>query len=245
MRGPLSGRRGKLTRRDPAPTLLGTDRPTEALSARIIGAGAIGTISTDLWGDVVHWSSEAQAMFGWSSNDAVGKHLDRLLSPVVPEGRPSGTQARKADRQLEDVPGIFEVLSAGPSWSGTLAETRLRGGVAPRMLAASPLKSTRGTVIGHVVICIEDAAPDSVDSPGTDAPATRVSHDCTHATHTVNQESHSAEQIFRQVFSENPVGTALVGTDARILDVNAALCRSLGFSHEELVGKSFVRVQSS
>lgn len=46
--------------------------------------------------------------------------------------------------------------------------------------------------------------------------------------------------MFRQVFAESPVGTALVGTDARITHVNPSLCRSLGYSSEELIGKSFV-----
>lgn len=47
---------------------------------------------------------------------------------------------------------------------------------------------------------------------------------------------------FRKVFVESPVGTALVGTDARVIDVNASLCRSLGYSAEELVGKNMVEL---
>jgi diguanylate cyclase (GGDEF)-like protein/PAS domain S-box-containing protein len=45
---------------------------------------------------------------------------------------------------------------------------------------------------------------------------------------------------FRQVFVDSPVGTALVGIDARIVDVNHSLCRSLGLRPEDLVGKNFV-----
>jgi len=50
----------------------------------------------------------------------------------------------------------------------------------------------------------------------------------------------AASERFKKVFCESPVGTALVGTDSLIVDVNGSLCRSLGFSPDQLVGKSFV-----
>src|SRR5690349_12198202 len=48
------------------------------------------------------------------------------------------------------------------------------------------------------------------------------------------------QERFRNAFQNAPIGMALVGLDGRFLDVNAALCRLLGYSPEEL---SLVTVQ--
>src|ERR1700694_2631414 len=48
------------------------------------------------------------------------------------------------------------------------------------------------------------------------------------------------QQRFRNAFQNAPIGMALVGTDGRFLDVNAALCQLLGYSPEQL---SLITVQ--
>ena len=49
----------------------------------------------------------------------------------------------------------------------------------------------------------------------------------------------SARQL-NSIFDHSPVGIALVAPDNRFLEVNAALCRFLGYAEEELRGLSFV-----
>jgi PAS domain S-box-containing protein len=51
-----------------------------------------------------------------------------------------------------------------------------------------------------------------------------------------------AEERFRGVFEDSPVGIALVGSDFRLSDANPALCAITGFTRDELVGRSFEQI---
>ena len=48
---------------------------------------------------------------------------------------------------------------------------------------------------------------------------------------------HNAEERFRAVFENAPVGIALVGTDDELIDANRLLCKMLEWRRDELVGK--------
>ncbi len=52
--GTWSGRRRSTHRHDLTETLLANGQLPESLCSRLIGADGLGTISTDLWGNVVH-----------------------------------------------------------------------------------------------------------------------------------------------------------------------------------------------
>lgn len=47
-----------------------------------------------------------------------------------------------------------------------------------------------------------------------------------------------SEQRFRSLFTNSPLGKALIGPDQRIREVNPALCRMLGFAADELEGRA-------
>ncbi len=49
-----------------------------------------------------------------------------------------------------------------------------------------------------------------------------------------------SEARFRQVFEQSPLGKATADLEMRFREVNPALCRMLGYSPEELVGKRFM-----
>jgi len=49
-----------------------------------------------------------------------------------------------------------------------------------------------------------------------------------------------SEERFRSAFEDAYAGVALVGLDARFVQVNPALCEMLGYAREELVGRSFL-----
>jgi PAS domain S-box-containing protein len=51
-----------------------------------------------------------------------------------------------------------------------------------------------------------------------------------------------SEERFRRVFEEGPLGVALVARDYRLLKVNNALCRMVGYSEEELTQKTFADI---
>lgn len=50
------------------------------------------------------------------------------------------------------------------------------------------------------------------------------------------------EELFRLIFDQSPLGTALVSLDYRFLRVNAAFCRMTGYSAEELTGLTFPEI---
>jgi PAS domain S-box-containing protein len=51
-----------------------------------------------------------------------------------------------------------------------------------------------------------------------------------------------SEQRFRRVFEQSPLGKAMAGLDFRFRAVNPALCDMLGYSDDELIGRSFLDV---
>ena len=50
-------------------------------------------------------------------------------------------------------------------------------------------------------------------------------------------EAHLAEERFRNVFAEGPLGMHVVGLDHRYVQVNAMFCRMLGYSEAEILGR--------
>jgi PAS domain S-box-containing protein len=55
----------------------------------------------------------------------------------------------------------------------------------------------------------------------------------------VEEALRRSEERFRSSFRDAAIGMALVGTDGRWLQVNRSLCQMLGYSEEELLGKTF------
>ncbi len=51
-----------------------------------------------------------------------------------------------------------------------------------------------------------------------------------------------SEQRFRRVFEQSPLGKAMAGLDFRFRAVNPALCAMLGYTEDELVGRSFLDI---
>lgn len=71
--------------------------------------------------------------------------------------------------------------------------------------------------------------------PGSDgAELLTVGRDVTER-HLAEQRLRESQERFRLAMADAPIGMALVGLDARFLDVNAALCELLGRSREELL----------
>ena len=51
-----------------------------------------------------------------------------------------------------------------------------------------------------------------------------------------------SEQRFRRVFEQSPLGKAMAGLDLRFRAVNPALCAMLGYTEDELIGRSFLDI---
>jgi PAS domain S-box-containing protein len=59
------------------------------------------------------------------------------------------------------------------------------------------------------------------------------------AGQTVEERLRESEERFREAFDYAAIGKALVGLDGRWLKVNRALCDIVGYSEEELLGRTF------
>ncbi len=51
-----------------------------------------------------------------------------------------------------------------------------------------------------------------------------------------------SEERFRHVFEQSPLGKAMAGRDFRFRAVNPALCEMLGYTEDELIGRSFLDI---
>jgi PAS domain S-box-containing protein len=56
---------------------------------------------------------------------------------------------------------------------------------------------------------------------------------------TIRRES---ENVFRIIFDQSPVGSVMVGMDKRFIRCNAAFCHFLGYTEEELIGKTISEI---
>jgi PAS domain S-box-containing protein len=63
-------------------------------------------------------------------------------------------------------------------------------------------------------------------------------HDLSESRH-MQQALEASEERFRSAMQQSPIGMALVATDGRWLEVNPALCAIVGYTREEMLGRSF------
>jgi len=93
------------------------------------------------------------------------------------------------------------------------------------------------TVGGDYLLTEATVVPLASDGQGV-AEMIGVVHDVSRQRAT-EEELRAAKERFRQAFKQGPLGMALIDCDARITNVNNALCRLVGYTKEELVGKPF------
>ncbi len=63
-------------------------------------------------------------------------------------------------------------------------------------------------------------------------------HDLSESRH-MQQQLDASEERFQSAMQQSPIGMALVAIDGRWLEVNPALCAIVGYTREELLGKSY------
>ncbi len=118
---------------DPLQSLL-ADR-ARGFEARLLDAVQQAVIATDAQGVVVFWNAFATRLFGWSSDEAVGRPILELTPTELTR---------------QDAEAIMADLTAGRSWAGEFTVRRKDGSEFPAFVVDSPLLDDDGRLIGIV-----------------------------------------------------------------------------------------------
>ena len=105
--------------------------------AQLLNTVEQSVIATDLDGIVTYWNRFAEQLFGWMTNEAVGRNIVELTTPEI-----------MAEQSAE----IMSQLRQGKSWTGDFYVRRKDGAVFPARVHDSPVLDESGNLIGIVGI---------------------------------------------------------------------------------------------
>ncbi|MBA2534041.1 MAG: PAS domain S-box protein [Rubrobacter sp.] len=108
--------------------------------SRLLDAVGQAVVATDVGGKVVYWNRGAEKIFGFSSEEAMGRLAEDFgISENV----------------LEKVAKSSEGPGTGTSWSGELTVLRKDGGSLPVLVTGTPLNDEQGDLIGIICVCTD------------------------------------------------------------------------------------------
>lgn len=108
--------------------------------AQLLNAVQQAVVATDPAGVVIFWNSFAESLYGWTAEEAIGKHIMQLTP--APFMRDHGHE-------------IVERTAAGGSWTGEFLVQGKSGKAFPALLTSSPFLDEKGTIIGLVGVSID------------------------------------------------------------------------------------------
>jgi len=111
-----------------------TPHETGFAADEVLASFAQAVIVTDLAGVVSYWNRAAEALYGWTAEEALGRNINTLTVPDVTQ--PVATQ-------------ILELLKAGHSWTGGFTVRRKDGTMFPALVSDSGLYRD-GELVGIV-----------------------------------------------------------------------------------------------
>jgi PAS domain S-box-containing protein len=102
---------------------------------RLLDAVGQAIIATDLQGRIIYWNRAAEELYGWSTEEVMGR-------PIV--------EVTPSEELLERAEEIMSELRAGRSWSGEFVVQRKGGSTFPAMVTDSPVYDEQGTLVGII-----------------------------------------------------------------------------------------------
>jgi PAS domain S-box-containing protein len=105
----------------------------------------LAVIATDADGVVTTWNARAETVYGWTRDEAVGRHISDLTVPA--EGQATAEE-------------VMAAIQRGESWQGSFRVCRKDGSVFTAYVKDSPIHDADGRLIGVVGCSIEIADPD-------------------------------------------------------------------------------------
>jgi PAS domain S-box-containing protein len=114
-----------------------TEEKDEQLRFQAMLLDAVGqsVIATDLEGKVLYWNRAAEEIYGWSSEEALGRRLRDLTV---------------SEESLEKAEEVGSELRAGRAWSGETLLRRKDGSYVPVLGTATPLFDHRRNLVGMI-----------------------------------------------------------------------------------------------
>ncbi|HRW05199.1 MAG TPA: PAS domain S-box protein [Caldilineaceae bacterium] len=110
------------------------------LQTELLNAVEQAVIATDLTGTVTYWNRFAEKLYGWTSNEALGRNV--LALTQVPA-------------LVDQAQTIMANLQEGKSWRGELLVQRRDGTSFPAYVMDSPVQNEQGELIGIVGISFD------------------------------------------------------------------------------------------
>lgn len=108
--------------------------PVRMLAEEVDGPDR-AVIATDALGTVVYWGVGAEAMYGWTAGEALGRPITELTP-----------------QDMSEAEGIMDALKAGDPWSGVFDVRRKDGHHFRARVTDVPVHDARGQLLGIVGI---------------------------------------------------------------------------------------------
>jgi PAS domain S-box-containing protein len=108
--------------------------------AQLLNAVQQAVVATSPSGIVIFWNQFAENLYGWTADEAVGKHIMELTP--APFMREHGHE-------------IVDRTASGGSWTGEFLVQGKSGKPFPALLTSSPFLDEKGTIIGLVGVSID------------------------------------------------------------------------------------------
>jgi PAS domain S-box-containing protein len=172
-----------------------------ALLASIVESSDDAIIGARTDGTIVSWNRGAEALFGYSSQEIVGKSADVLAPPA------------RCDEQRRCVATVQKGYTVSPF--ETVCQSKDGCGIEVS-LSLSPIRNPAGEIVGTSAIARDIGK--------------RL---------RAERKLCEGEELFREAFEHAPFGMCVSGLDGRFIRVNAALCRMLGYSEQELLATAW------
>jgi PAS domain S-box-containing protein len=105
----------------------------------------LAVIATDADGVVRTWNARAEVLYGWSRDEAIGRHISELTF---------------ADSERSQAEQIMAAIQRGDSWQGTFRLRRKDGTEFSAFVKDSPIYDAENRLVGIVGVSIEIADPE-------------------------------------------------------------------------------------
>ncbi|CAA9483374.1 MAG: diguanylate cyclase/phosphodiesterase (GGDEF & EAL domains) with PAS/PAC sensor(s) [uncultured Solirubrobacteraceae bacterium] len=185
--------------------------------------GDEATFTLDAGGRISRWNAGAEALYGFSAREVVGRHPTMLVPPEL---------------DFERDEHVREVLAGRGVQRYETERMRKDGSRVDVAITLSPLRDAGGRIVGASADVRETDGSRHGEPAGVLAASGGAS-----TAHRERSQRRLAEaqERFRIAFLHAPNGIALLstapGSEGCFLDANPALGRQLGYAADELVGR--------